>query len=318
MSFQLAHVNSLISYPVTVISGSASLTEIWREHWEELSALVLIGIGLVLIGTWLSKQRVIEERLKIFRGRASASKDWLGLVLRFGLGVYLLQSGLSDRWLLGWGEGGNASDLVAGIEIILGLGVLFGALLSPMLIGVVIFELISMLLVPSQFGQIESLGIAIALLLLRQNRPGIDDLFAINWKFNWNLATLKSEFESWTALALRLGAGLSLLYMGLADKLLNLPMAMNVVVGSGLTRYPPYDAGIWIVGAGFLEVILGVLLIIGLKTRGTATVGLLGLALGTIYFKEILSFHLPLAVALIGIIILGAGVKSLDQHYGKG
>jgi uncharacterized membrane protein YphA (DoxX/SURF4 family) len=73
-------------------------------------------------------------------------------------------------------------------------------------------------------------------------------------------------------LAIRLALGLNFVYLGLTQKLLNGAEALAVVAKYDLTGLVPVSAELWVVGAGLAEIGVGLLLLLGIATRGVAAV----------------------------------------------
>ncbi|MFC7078006.1 DoxX family protein [Haloarcula halophila] len=116
----------------------------------------------------------------------------------------------------------------------------------------------------------------------------------------------------------RVGMGVSFIYLGLIQKLAQPGSGLLVVAKYNLTAVVPVDPGLWVVGAGLTEIAVGAALIVGLFTRGAA-------AASFVLFTTTL-FGLPddpvLAhVALFGlasaVFTMGSGPLSLDYAIGR-
>lgn len=123
------------------------------------------------------------------------------------------------------------------------------------------------------------------------------------------------RFQSLLPTVLRAGMGLSFVYLGVVQKIMNPGEAVAVVVKYDLTAVVPVAPELWVLGAGLAEVAVGLALLAGLFTRGFA-------ALSLVLFTMTL-FGLPddpvLAhVSLFGLasvlIITGGGPLSLDAR----
>ncbi|TKX35331.1 DoxX family protein, partial [Halorubrum sp. CGM4_25_10-8A] len=117
---------------------------------------------------------------------------------------------------------------------------------------------------------------------------------------------------------LRVGMGVSFVYLGLIQKLADPGSALLVVEKYDLTSVVPVDPGLWVVGAGVTEIAVGLALIAGFFTRGAV-------ALSFVLFTTTL-FGLPddpvLAhVALFGmasaVFTLGSGPLAFDRWFGR-
>lgn len=117
---------------------------------------------------------------------------------------------------------------------------------------------------------------------------------------------------------LRVGMGVTFVYLGVVQKLADPGRALLVVERYDLTAVVPVDPGLWVVGAGATEALVGLALIAGFFTRGAAAVSF-------VLFTTTL-FGLPddpvLAhVALFGmasaVFTLGSGPLSVDRWIGR-
>ena len=76
----------------------------------------------------------------------------------------------------------------------------------------------------------------------------------------------------------------------------------------------PVPASLWVLGAGTVEFVLGVLLIIGLEVRLVSIVAFLVISLSFFYFKESVYSHVTLFGAISMLIVTGAGKCSVDHR----
>jgi uncharacterized membrane protein YphA (DoxX/SURF4 family) len=179
---------------------------------------------------------------------------------------------------------------------------------------------------------VEYVPVFLALLILGGGRPSADDMLlevaSTPGSYYGRIDPvhhLKSFLDEATGplrryvpTVLRVGMGVSFVYLGLIQKLADPSSALLVVEKYDLTSVVPVDPGLWVVGAGVTEVAVGLALIAGFFTRGAA-------ALSFVLFTTTL-FGLPddpvLAhVALFGlasaVFALGAGPLSVDRLIGR-
>ncbi|MFB6167620.1 MAG: DoxX family protein [Haloferacaceae archaeon] len=112
----------------------------------------------------------------------------------------------------------------------------------------------------------------------------------------------------------RVGLGLNFAYLGVTQKLLAPGPALQVVEKYGLTNVVPVAPELWVVGAGVTELAVGLLLILGAFTRGSAAVGFL--LLTTTLFglpDDPVLAHVTLFGLTSALLVTGSGPYALDQ-----
>lgn len=113
---------------------------------------------------------------------------------------------------------------------------------------------------------------------------------------------------------LRVGLGATFVYLGLTQKLFDPARSLAVVDKYDLTALVPVDPGLWVVGAGLVEVAVGLALIVGLFTRATAATAfaMLTLTLFGLPDDPVLA-HVTLFGMTSALITVGAGPLSVDD-----
>ncbi|MFC7134589.1 MULTISPECIES: DoxX family protein [Salinibaculum] len=111
----------------------------------------------------------------------------------------------------------------------------------------------------------------------------------------------------------RVFLGLNFLYLGVVQKLLEPQQALAVVDRYDLTAVVPVQPELWVVGAGLTEALVGVALILGAFTRGTAALGFLILT-STLFGlpDDPVLAHVTLFGLTSVLLVTGAGRPSLD------
>lgn len=112
----------------------------------------------------------------------------------------------------------------------------------------------------------------------------------------------------------RVGLGVTFVYLGLVEKLLDPARALLVVERYDLTAVVPVDPGVWVVGAGLVEVGLGLVLVAGLFTRASAALAFV--VLTTTLFglpNDPVLAHVTLFGLSSAVFTLGSGPLSLDR-----
>jgi len=160
-------------------------------------------------------------------------------------------------------------------------------------------------------GSLEFAAIAAALIILDNERPGLDDMLCLP-----KMSPFRA-FKRWVPVILRVGVGVAMASMALYEKILN-PLAANaIVVSYKLTEVVPVAPAMWVLGAGGIELALGILHIIGWKTRPVVGLTFIVLSLSFFYFKEDVASHVTLFGALSTLFVLKGGPWSVDAWLEK-
>ena len=112
----------------------------------------------------------------------------------------------------------------------------------------------------------------------------------------------------------RVGLGLNFAYLGVTQKLLAPGPALQVVAKYDLTGVVPVAPELWVAGAGLTELAVGLLLVVGAFTRGTAAVGFLMLT--TTLFglpDDPVLAHITLFGLTSALLVTGSGPYALDR-----
>ena len=111
----------------------------------------------------------------------------------------------------------------------------------------------------------------------------------------------------------RIGLGVSFIYLGITQKLMNPGNATAVVAKYNLTAVVPVSPELWVVGAGLTEAGVGTLLILGAFTRGASAVAFL-LFTTTLFGlpDDPVLAHISLFGLASALLVTGAGRWSVD------
>lgn len=121
-------------------------------------------------------------------------------------------------------------------------------------------------------------------------------------------------FEAYAPTVVRIGLGVTFVYLGLVEKLAKPGRALQMVEKYDLTAVIPVDAGAWVLGAGLAEVALGTLLIVGLLTRGVAAAAFVVFTLTMFGIPDdpILA-HVTMFGLASAVFTMGSGPLALDN-----
>ena len=231
-------------------------------------------------------------------------QEFIPWILRLSLGIALIGAGSAHSLI---------SPLLpemtgfALMQVVLGFMMLSGFMLTP----VVLFTVILFLYALSQdvylIGNIEFLFGSIALLVLGNDRPGLDDIFMIP---NHAIESLKK----YVPLFIRIGLGGAMIYLALFEKLFNPHISELVVTKFNLTSAIAVSPEMWVLSTGLIELLVGLFVFIGYHTRLTSAIAFVVVTTTFFYFKEDVYSHVTLFGMLSVLFITGGGAMSVDNR----
>lgn len=310
----LALLASTASAHVTYLLPEKAFAQRAGSNWEYL----LSGLGqtgtwafgffaaAVAFAAWLIYAH--SPAVRAFFARVVARADSYGpftpWMLRLSLGIALIGSGASGFLVSPILPGYEA---LSGAQVLLGFCLMSGFLVVPAAFGAIALYAVALGESWTIIGSFEFLAIAMALIVIDNERPGLDDMLCLPKMSPFRkLKELASVF-------LRVGLGLSLTSMALYEKILN-PLAGDAIVRAyRLTEIVPVSPAMWVLGAGVTEFALGALLIIGWKTRPVVGLTFVVLSLSFFYFGEDVASHVTLFGALSALFVMKAGAWSVDS-----
>ncbi len=125
--------------------------------------------------------------------------------------------------------------------------------------------------------------------------------------------TRVERYEPLLPTVVRVGLGLTFVFLGLVEKLLAPARALAVVEQYDLTAVVPVSPELWVLGAGVAEVAVGLALVAGVLTRGVAGVAFL-LLVTTLFGlpDDPVLAHVSLFGLTSVLLVTGAGPYALD------
>ncbi|MEF8828213.1 MAG: DoxX family membrane protein [Haloarcula sp.] len=132
------------------------------------------------------------------------------------------------------------------------------------------------------------------------------------------LDTGTAQYREYVPVIVRVGMGVTFVYLGLIQKLADPGRALLVVEKYDLTAVVPVDPGMWVLGAGLTEMLVGLVLIAGFMTRGAAAVSfvLFTTTLFGLPDDPVLA-HITLFGMASAVFTMGAGPLSFDDWFGR-
>jgi uncharacterized membrane protein YphA (DoxX/SURF4 family) len=116
-------------------------------------------------------------------------------------------------------------------------------------------------------------------------------------KYLWGPLRRFRSFEKYETVIVRVFYGAALIYAGITVKLLHPDLTINVVNTWHLTQFHllfPSDPLLITFGAGIVEIVIGLFIIVGFEMRLTVLISLFYITLSLLYFRELVWPHLLL------------------------
>jgi uncharacterized membrane protein YphA (DoxX/SURF4 family) len=244
------------------------------------------------------------DELAFVKRRLMSYQDLVPWILRLGLGILFMGAALHNTFI-----SPITPDIghLAGYELILGFLLLLGFMVTPVLLVMIAFYFISLLQNGYAFGGMEVLGSAIALLLLANSRPGFDDIVGIP-------TLLRNKLSKYVPLILRITLGGSFIFLAFYEKLFNPHFFEVVVTKYHLTTVVPVSPAMWVLAVGLIELMVGIFILFGFKTRITAAIAFFVVTSTFFFFKEDVYSHVSIFAVLSALFITGGGHWSIDEH----
>ncbi len=274
------------------------------------SAIVAGILTLIIVGIIIFiRTRPIARRFLIsVREKLDTYHELLPWMARLSLGIALIGSGTAGAFISPvLGSGGY----IPFAEILLGFMFLLGFLLTPAYIGAIALFFAGLSQDAYLFGNFDMLALIVSAFILSSPRPGLDDILQVRQ------LRIRETTKELVPLVLRIGLGVSFIFLAVYEKFLNPHGSELVVTTYNLMNAIPVPAPLWVLGAGTVECILGLLLLIGFEVRLVSLISFFVISLSFFYFKEDVYSHVTLFGAISMLIATGAGAYSLDRFFDK-
>ncbi len=271
-----------------------------------LIAVTTIAI-VVIVGICMNSKSLHRFRLRC-RARAAGYHDLVPWMLRLSIGIALLGAGTA-RVLIS--PALTEMHVFALAQTLIGFLLLAGVATGAATLAALLMYAIGVFTSGYLFGSLDFAALCIALLLYGESRPGVDHIAGIRFFPGF------SHLKRFVPLVLRIGVGGAMVFLAVYEKMLNPHTSAMVVEQFGLNTVIPVDVSLWVFGAGVIELILGLCLMLGVWTRPVSLVTFFVLSLSFFYFGEDVYSHVTLFGSLSVLIALGAGHWSLDEWLHK-
>ncbi|PSP55544.1 DoxX family protein [Halobacteriales archaeon QS_1_67_19] len=317
-----AHVRYVIDSSADVADALGFLVEVLSTP---LNAALVVGGGFIAVVAALAylRYRPAARDLTALRETLAGYDDLVPWMLRLAVGLPLVGAGFSGYFF---------SPLVQSparvLQVAIGFLLLFGLATRLVALAGLGIYLGGLVQEPALLLASEYVGGLLAIALLGGGRPSADQLLQRVADAEGTLYgrldpihDLADRLNRWTRpreryapTLVRVGLGFNFFYLGFTQKLLAPGPALAVVEKYGLTAVVPVDPGLWVVGAGLVEMGVGAALFVGLFTRATAATAfaMLTLTLFGLPDDPVLA-HVTLFGMVSMLFITGAGPLAADR-----
>lgn len=267
--------------------------------------LILWTIAGSIIAYILATQvKCFREVFKRIGDRANSYTPFTPWMLRLSLGIALIGSGTAETLISPALQGFPA---FATIQIFLGFMVMAGFLVVPAAVAALGVYAFAVATDWYLIGNIDFFAVALALIVLDNERPGLDDLLGLP-----KISPLH-HLRRYVPLILRCGIGIAMMFLAVYEKLLNPHISALIVHDFGLQNVVPVSVPMWVLSAGIIEFVIGLALVLGLYTRVSAAVAFIVLSLSFFYFGEDVASHITLFGILSVLFVTQGGRLSIDK-----
>ncbi|AGN02830.1 doxx protein [Salinarchaeum sp. Harcht-Bsk1] len=318
-------------------NGSVSPAELFVNVVTDPFNAALLGGGALAVGiAALAYLRFLPFRrdISVFREAVAEYRDLLPWLLRLSFGLPLVGAGFAGYFVSPAVEpAGSVLPAAARLfQIGLGFALLFGLGTRVVAaIGLATYA-VATVFEPQLLLAFEYVPGFVAIVLLGSGRPSADEVLEVVasaegtvygridpvHRLTGSVRARVGPYQRFVPTVIRVGIGLNFAYLGLIEKLLTPGQALAVVDKYDLTAVVPVDPGLWVVGAGLVEIALGIVLIVGAFTRAGSLVALLMFTLTLFALPDdpVLA-HISLFGLASTLLVTGAGPYSLDRWIGE-
>ena len=296
-----------------------------------LAALATGGIAGVAATAVYLRIRPFRRDLAVFRETMAEYRDLLPWLLRLSVGLPLVGAGFSG-YFFSPAVTLASPTFVRLFGITVGFLLLFGFGTRLMAFVGLVGYLVGLSFRPTLLLAFEYVPALAAIALLGGGRPSADHvvgrLAAADTVYSridpfYRVVAVPfvervDPYRTLVPVIVRIGLGLSFIYLGITQKLMNPGNATAVVAKYNLTAVVPVSPELWVVGAGVTEAAVGTVLILGAFTRAASAVAFL-LFTTTLFGlpDDPVLAHISLFGLASALLVTGAGRWSIDAWLGE-
>lgn len=298
-----AHVRHF-SDGTNAINGSD--TRFLLSSLTHIENIITIIIALVIVAIiWAGFRYVpfLKRWLSRVCDRISSYENFIPLLLRFSLGALLVGQGFANNLL---SPVLTNADPFSTVQVLAGFLIFAGFLTIPSAVVAIFLFFFALFKDFYILGSLEILALTFGVLVTSNTKPSVDHALGLP-EFDF-FKHLKKHLS----LILRIGLGTAMIFLALYEKIFNPHLAEYVVTHMHLTNIIPVEPAMWVLGAGIVELFVGLFILIGFRVRLFSFVALLVLTLSFFYFREQVSAHITLFGALV-ILLITNGKKTTEK-----
>ena len=321
-----AHVDYVVDSDSETVGEAARFVVETASDPLNAALLAAGALGLVgLLAGWVVV-RPVPRDVEVFRASMREYTDLVPWLLRISVGLPLVGAGFAGYYF------SPAATIEARLlQVSLGFLILFGLATRAVAAAGLVAYVAGLAVDPRVLLANEFVGGFLAIVLVGAGRPSadavlqrvaaadgtvygrVDPVHRVAARFQ----EVVTPYTDYLPTLLRVSLGLNFVYLGLVQKIMSPASALAVVEKYGLTSVVPVSPALWVVGAGLTEMAVGVVIALGLFTRGFSLVAFL-LFTTTLFGlpDDPVLAHLSLYGLVSVLLITGSGPLALDNRLG--
>lgn len=311
-SISFAHVGYVLDEQELVSKKGSDLSFLLNVFNNTANIMLMAATVIIILVVYfyLIRNKSLLSYIKSIDKRAKQYYIFIPWIARLGLGIALIGAGSSNVLISPSVAYFPISGLFSFLQILTGFFILAGFLTGLAASAAVIFFMIAIYNNFYVLGNLDHLGLALAIIALHNSKPGIDDLFGI--PFLLQTKTIKN-IRNYVHLIIRLALGTAMMFLAIYEKILNPHISQLVVEKYNLIVAIPVSPSMWVLSAGIIEFIVAFAIFVGFKTRLFSAIAFLVLTSSFFYFNEQVFSHVTLFAALSILFITNSGKISVDN-----
>jgi uncharacterized membrane protein YphA (DoxX/SURF4 family) len=124
----------------------------------------------------------------------------------------------------------------------------------------------------------------------------------------------RDRLSKYAPLVLRIALGGAFIFLAFYEKIFNPHFFSTVVEAFHLTSIIQVSPAMWTLSVGLIELIVGLCIIFGFKTRVTSAIAFAVFICTFFFFRESVFSHVTIFAGLSSLFIMGGGNLSIDEH----
>lgn len=292
---------------------------------EPVNLAFLLGGGITVFGAIAVYALVGGDvrDVQVLRRTLTGYGDLVPWMLRLSMGLPLVGAGFAGYFF------SPAVPVSARLfQLSIGFLLLFGLATRAVAAAGLVIYAVGLVHYPDLLLAFEYVGGLLGIVLLGAGRPSADEMLQrvaeadgtiygridpIHHLGDWFRRRI-DPLAAYAPTVIRVGLGVTFLYLGVVEKILNPGQALAVVAKYDLTAVIPVDPGLWVVGAALIEIGVGLALVGGLFSRASAALAFV--VLTTTLFglpDDPVLAHVTLFGLTSAVFTMGSGPLAIDR-----